>query len=66
LALAACRAGATSVVTKLDRLAQSLPAARDILHELTKEKHQAQPRRLDPRPNRSVGQLTDCRDADLL
>ena len=36
LALAACRAGDTSVVTKLDRLARSLPDARDILDELTK------------------------------
>ena len=30
LALAACRAGDTLVVTKLDRLARSLPEARDI------------------------------------
>jgi hypothetical protein len=36
LALAACRAGDTLVVTKLDRLAWSLPDARDILDELTK------------------------------
>jgi DNA invertase Pin-like site-specific DNA recombinase len=36
LALAACRAGDTFVVTKLDRLARSLPDARDILDELTK------------------------------
>jgi DNA invertase Pin-like site-specific DNA recombinase len=36
LALAACRAGDTLVVTKLDRLARSLPDARDILEELTK------------------------------
>jgi hypothetical protein len=35
LALAACRAGDTLVVTKLDRLARSLPDARDILDELT-------------------------------
>jgi DNA invertase Pin-like site-specific DNA recombinase len=35
LALAACRAGDTLVVTKLDRLARSLPDARDILNELT-------------------------------
>jgi len=35
LALAACRAGDTLVVTKLDRLARSLPDARDILEELT-------------------------------
>jgi hypothetical protein len=52
LALAACRSGDTFVVTKLDRLARSLPDARDILDELTKRKRQAQPRRLDPRPNR--------------
>jgi DNA invertase Pin-like site-specific DNA recombinase len=36
LALAACRAGDTLVVTELDRLARSLPDARDILDELTK------------------------------
>jgi DNA invertase Pin-like site-specific DNA recombinase len=36
LAMAACRAGDTLVVTKLDRLARSLPDARDILDELTK------------------------------
>jgi len=36
LALAACRSGDTFVVTKLDRLARSLPDARDILDELTK------------------------------
>src|SRR5919206_1571088 len=35
LALAARRAGDTLVVTKLDRLARSLPDARDILEELT-------------------------------
>ena len=35
MALAACRAGDTLVVTKLDRLARSLPHARDILDELT-------------------------------
>jgi DNA invertase Pin-like site-specific DNA recombinase len=35
LPLAACRAGDTLVVTKLDRLARSLPDARDILDELT-------------------------------
>ena len=34
-ALAACRAGDTLVVTKLDRLAQSLPDARAIADELT-------------------------------
>lgn len=34
-ALAACRAGDTLVVTKLDRLARSLPDARDIVADLT-------------------------------
>jgi DNA invertase Pin-like site-specific DNA recombinase len=34
-ALAACREGDTLVVTKLDRLARSLPDARDIIDELT-------------------------------
>lgn len=34
-ALAACRSGDTLVVTKLDRLARSLPDARDIVDELT-------------------------------
>jgi len=35
-ALAACRDGDTLVVTKLDRLARSLPDAREILDELTR------------------------------
>ena len=35
-ALAACRAGDELVVTKLDRLARSLPDARDIVDELTR------------------------------
>jgi DNA invertase Pin-like site-specific DNA recombinase len=34
-ALAACHVGDTLVVTKLDRLARSLPDARDIVDELT-------------------------------
>ena len=34
-ALAACRSGDTLVITKLDRLARSLPDARDIVEELT-------------------------------
>ncbi len=33
--LAACRAGDTLVVTKLDRLARSVPDAHDIVEELT-------------------------------
>jgi DNA invertase Pin-like site-specific DNA recombinase len=36
LALAACRAGDTLMVTKPDRLARSLPDAREILDELTR------------------------------
>jgi DNA invertase Pin-like site-specific DNA recombinase len=35
-ALAACRSGDTLVVTKLDRLARSLPDAREILENLTR------------------------------
>ena len=35
-ALAACRAGDTLVVTKLDRLARSLPDAREIIDDLTR------------------------------
>jgi len=35
-ALTACRAGDTLVVTKLDRLARSLPDARDIAEDLTR------------------------------
>ncbi len=35
-ALAACRRGDTLVVTKLDRLARSVPDARDILDDLTR------------------------------
>src|ERR1035438_8783213 len=37
-ALAACRAGDTLVVTKLDRLARSLPDARAIAENLTERK----------------------------
>ena len=37
-ALAACRGGDTLVVTKLDRLARSLPDAREILEDLTRRK----------------------------
>ena len=36
LAMAACRAANTLVATKLDRLARSLPDARDILDELAR------------------------------
>jgi DNA invertase Pin-like site-specific DNA recombinase len=37
-ALAACREGDTLVVTKLDRLARSLPDARDIVDDLTRRR----------------------------
>jgi len=51
-ALAACRAGDTLVVTKLDRLARSLPDVRDIVDELTQRGGQAQHRRIGTRPDR--------------
>lgn len=37
-ALAACRGGDTLVITKLDRLARSLPDAREILEDLTRRR----------------------------
>ena len=40
LALAACRAGDTLVITKLDRLARSLPDARDWQGRFTEAWHQ--------------------------
>jgi len=52
LALAACRAGDTLVVTKLDRVARSLPDARDILDELTKRNVKLSLGRLNPRSDR--------------
>ena len=51
-ALAACRSGDTLVVTKLDRLARSVPDARDIVDELTRQRHQTEHRRLGPRSDR--------------
>jgi DNA invertase Pin-like site-specific DNA recombinase len=56
-ALAACRAGDTLVVTKLDRLARSVPDARDIVDELTATGGQAQYRsgRCTTRPTRLGG-----------
>ena len=45
-ALAACRSGDTLVVTKLDRLARSLPDARAIPEELTRRKVRLRPRRV--------------------
>ena len=51
-ALAACRAGDTLVVTKLDRLARSLPDARAIADELTTRQISLFARRLGLRPHR--------------
>jgi len=52
-ALAACREGDTLVVTKLDRLARSLPDARAIADELTAGQVRPQPGRIGVRPDRS-------------
>ena len=46
LALAACQSGDTLAVTKLDRLARSLPDARDILDETHPTERAAQCRRI--------------------
>ena len=52
-AMAACREGDTLVVTKLDRLARSLPDARAILEKLTaRHPCEAPPRWGGPRPRR--------------
>lgn len=56
LALAACRAGDTFVVTKLDQLARSLPDARNILDELTRG-NVKRVGGLDSRPTDPVGRL---------
>lgn len=50
-ALAACRAGDKLVVTKLDRLARSVPDAHNIAKEVTAG-GQAEPWRFDPRSDR--------------
>jgi resolvase-like protein len=51
-AMAACRAGDTLVVTKLDRLARSLPDARDIVAELTAREVKLSLGGSVPRPDR--------------
>lgn len=51
--LVACRDGAALVVTELDRLARSVPDARDIVDELIPAAGVRQHRRIDPRPHRS-------------
>ena len=54
-ALAACRTGDTLVVTKLDRLARSVPDARDIVEELTGRGYGcSSPARCTTRPTRSA------------
>jgi DNA invertase Pin-like site-specific DNA recombinase len=56
-ALAACRAGDTLVVTKLDRLARSLPDARDIVDELTRRQVRLQIAGALHDPDDPVGRL---------
>lgn len=55
-AMVACRHGDTLVVTKLDRLARSLPDARDIVQELTDAKSNS------PSPGRSTTRPTPSGD----
>jgi hypothetical protein len=56
-ALAACRAGDTLVVTKLDRLARSVPDARDLVAELTARGVRLQLDRSVQDPTDPVGRL---------
>ena len=56
-ALAACRAGDTLVVTKLDRLARSLPDARDIVDEPTRRQVRLQIGSSVHDPDDPVGRL---------
>jgi len=56
-ALAACRASDTLVVTKLDRLARSLPDARAIAEELTARHVRLEPGGSVHDPNDPVGRL---------
>jgi len=56
-ALAACRAGDTLVVTKLDRLARSLPDASDIVDELTRRQVRLQIAGALHDPDDPVGRL---------
>ncbi|PFG41225.1 resolvase-like protein [Georgenia soli] len=56
-ALAACRAGDTLVVTKLDRLARSLPDARAIADELTTRRISLSLGGSDYDPTHAVGRL---------
>jgi DNA invertase Pin-like site-specific DNA recombinase len=56
-ALAACRPGDTLVVTKLDRLARSLPDARDVVDELTRRQVRLQIAGAVHDPDDPVGRL---------
>ena len=56
-AMAACGAGDTFVVTRLDRLARSLPDARDILEGLTKRDVKLSMNGSVHQPNHVVGRL---------
>src|SRR5438270_11165295 len=56
-ALAACRAGDTLVVTKLDRLARSLPDARAIVEDLTRRQVKLSLGGAVHDPNDPVGRL---------
>lgn len=61
-ALAACRGGDTLVVTKLDRLARSLPDAREILEDLTRRevKHRTQDHATQPTRSVRAAICADC------
>lgn len=59
-ALAACREGDTLVVTKLDRLARSLPDARAIADELTARQVRISAARCTTRTMRSDGWCSTC------
>ena len=60
-ALAACREGDTLVVTKLDRLARSVPDARDIVDELTnRASGSTSAARSTTPPIRSAGCCSPC------
>ncbi len=63
-ALAACRSGDTLVVTKLDRLARSLPDARDIVEGAHRSQGAAAAERLRARPDRPGRAATVQRPRD--
>ena len=63
-ALAACRAGDTFAVTKLDRLARSVLDAHQIANELAERRGRTQHRRLDTRSHRPDGEVAVQRPCD--